>query len=170
MVDRATPAARPSLRPAGPADGPLLRGLFASGFHDELAHLDPAQHETFLELQWQARQRGYRQRYPDADDRVVVLDGVAVGRLLVARRAGELAIVDLALLPEFRGQGIGSQLLRQLLDEAATTGAVVRLYVNATNRALHLYERFGFRRAGAPGPYVRLEWRVDAEYRPRYIE
>lgn len=170
MVDKATPAARPSLRPTGPADGQLLRALFASAFHDELAHLPPAHHENFLELQWQARERDYRQRYPEAHDRVVVLDGLAVGRLLVARRAGELAIVDLALLPEFRGQGIGSQLLRQLLDEAATTRAVVRLYVSATNRALHLYERFGFTRVGEPGPYVRLEWRVDTECWIRYSE
>jgi ribosomal protein S18 acetylase RimI-like enzyme len=163
MVDKATPTT-PSLRPAGPEDAPLFRALFASGFDQELAYLAPAQHETFLELQWKARERDYGARYPDADDRVVVVDGVAAGRLLVARSAGELAIVDLALLPEFRGQGIGSRLLRQLLEEAANVGAVVRLYVAATNPALSLYQRFGFTRASDPGPYLRLEWRA---YTPR---
>jgi ribosomal protein S18 acetylase RimI-like enzyme len=163
MVDKAMPAGRPSLRPAGPADGPLLRALFASGFDQELAYLAPAQHETFLELQWRARELDYRARYPDADDRVVVVDGVAVGRLLVARSAGELEIVDLALLPEFRGHGIGSHLLHHLLEEASNARAVVGLYVAATNRALRLYERFGFTRVAEPGPYLRLEWSTYTE-------
>jgi ribosomal protein S18 acetylase RimI-like enzyme len=163
MVNEATPATTLSLRPAGPADGPLLRALFASGFHQELAYLAPEQRETFLELQWQAREHDYRGRYPDADDQVVVLGGVAVGRLLVARGERDLAIVDLALLPEFRGRGIGSELLRRLLDEATAARAVVQLHVAATNPAMHLYQRFGFTKVGESGPYVRLAWNPYGE-------
>jgi ribosomal protein S18 acetylase RimI-like enzyme len=158
LVGKATPA--PWLRQAGPEDAPLFRALFAAGFAQELAYLAPAQREAFLELQWQARERDYRARYPGADDRVVVVDGVAAGRLLVARSEGELAIVDLAMLPEYRGQGTGSYLLGQLLEEAGQARALVRLYVALANPALNLYERFGFTRVAELGPYLCLEWRA----------
>lgn len=146
-----------TLRPAEAADAAFLRSLYASTRTDELSLLDPAQRETFLELQWRARQQDYRARYPDADDQIVAVGGVAAGRLLVARRGGELLIVDIALLPEFRGRGIGSRLLRRLLDEAAARGMVVRLHVALSNPALRLYRRLGFRPVHEAGPYVLME-------------
>jgi mannose-6-phosphate isomerase-like protein (cupin superfamily)/ribosomal protein S18 acetylase RimI-like enzyme len=53
----------------------------------------------------------------------------------------ELAI---AVVPSGVGQGIGSQLLRHLLDAAASVYPAVYLSVRATNPAKRLYDRFGF--------------------------
>lgn len=160
MRGRGLPLPAVTLRPARASDVEFLRSLFASTRVDELALLHPAQREPFLELQWRARQAEYRARYPEAEDRIVVVDGVDAGRLLVARGQSGLALVDVALLPRFRGRGIGSLLLRRLLAEAASAGIVVRLHVALSNPALSLYRRLGFRPVSESGPYLLMSWSV----------
>lgn len=146
-----------TLRPAEAADAAFLRSLYASTRLEELSLLDPAQRESFLELQWRARQRDYRARHPDAEDQIVLVEGTVAGRLLVARRSDELVVVDIALLPEFRGRGIGSRLLLRLLEEATRAGIVVRLHVALTNPALRLYRRLGFSQVSVSGLYALME-------------
>jgi ribosomal protein S18 acetylase RimI-like enzyme len=52
--------------------------------------------------------------------------------------------LTIALAPDFRGQGIGTQLLQTLLEAAATRFRAVSLSVEKSNPARRLYERFGF--------------------------
>jgi ribosomal protein S18 acetylase RimI-like enzyme len=68
-------------------------------------------------------------------------------------------VVDITLLPEFRGRGIGTRLIRDLMDEGARTGSRVTLYVEAFNPAYRLYTRLGFQRIDEYGAYELLEWR-----------
>lgn len=53
----------------------------------------------------------------------------------------ELAI---AVLPDFRGQGVGTKLLKQILSTAKTNYPAISLSVRANNPVLGLYERTGF--------------------------
>jgi ribosomal protein S18 acetylase RimI-like enzyme len=53
----------------------------------------------------------------------------------------ELAI---AVLPDYRGQGIGARLLTQILATAKIKYSAVSLSVRANNLVVHLYERTGF--------------------------
>ena len=55
----------------------------------------------------------------------------------------ELAI---ALQPAYHGRGIGTQMLRTLLDEARQIYPAVSLSVRGSNPAVRLYERVGFRK------------------------
>lgn len=52
--------------------------------------------------------------------------------------------LTLAVLPEYRGQGVGNLLLRRLLEAAAQQFPAVSLSVSAENPAIRLYRRFGF--------------------------
>ena len=90
---------------------------------------------------------------------MVEVGGRPVGRLYVDRAPGELRIIDISLVPELRGRGIGGALIAALQREAADVGAVVRLHVELHNRAARLYERLGFVPVGEPGVYRRMEWR-----------
>ncbi len=86
---------------------------------------------------------------------VALADGEPVGaawmRLFSAGEPG-YGFVDgatpelsVALQAEFRGAGIGTRLLRALLDEARARGvAAVSLSVQDANPARRLYERLGF--------------------------
>ena len=86
-----------------------------------------------------------------------------LGRLYVHRGETDIRIVDIALLPEHRGRGIGSHLLRAILDEAAKRGRTVSIHVERFNPALRLYERLGFAHVADTGVYYLMEWRPPAD-------
>jgi ribosomal protein S18 acetylase RimI-like enzyme len=93
---------------------------------------------------------------------VILANGAPAGRLLVARWSEEIRIVDITLLPEFRGSGTGSGLLRELMAEAAAAGKRLSIHVEVQNPAMRLYERLGFRPVGDAGVYLRMEWDPSA--------
>ena len=140
-------------------DEPFLRRLYASVREDELAVVpwDEDDKEAFLRQQFEAQDTYYRQHYDGATYDVIDVDGEPAGRLYVARWEDEIRIMDVALLPEYRGRGIGTQLLRALLDEGARTGKRVSIHVEKHNRALRLYERLGFATVADRGVYQLLE-------------
>src|SRR5262244_3756585 len=53
--------------------------------------------------------------------------------------------VSIGVKPEARGQGVGEQLMRALIGEAARRGLGLCLSVRTENPARRLYERLGFR-------------------------
>ncbi len=107
-------------------------------------------------MQFAAQHRHYHENYTDTTYEVILVDGEPAGRLYVARWRRELRIVDVALLPEHRGRGIGGSLLRELLDEADAAGKPVSIHVERENPALGLYRRLGFEPVEENGPYLLL--------------
>jgi GNAT superfamily N-acetyltransferase len=152
-----------SLRPPTDEDAPFLFALYASTREEELAAWGwaPAQRDAFLRMQWRAQQQAYAARFPGAEHHLVLKDEQRAGRLLVARGAEAWWLVDVALLPEHRGAGVGTRLLRGVLEDAAKAGQPVRLSVLRGNPARRLYARLGFREvpgADAADPYEVMEW------------
>jgi ribosomal protein S18 acetylase RimI-like enzyme len=149
-----------TLRAVAPDDEDLLYRVYASTRTEELAPVPwtDAQKEAFLRMQFRAQSQDYAANYPDAAFEVILVDGAPAGRLYVDRRPDELLIVDIALLPEHRGSGVGGALLRDLQAEAAAAGKPVRIHVEHLNPALRLYERLGFRRIDDGGIYLLMEW------------
>ena len=148
------------LRPVESGDELALLKIYASTREEEMALVPWSDDErrTFLESQFNAQQLHYSQKYPDADHDMIMRDAVAVGRLYVARLNDEIRIVDITLLPEYRGSGVGSQLLAQLMTEADIAGKPLRIYVESFNRSLGLFERLGFSRAAEHGIHLLMEW------------
>lgn len=154
------------LRPATAADDAFLRRVYASTREQELARLDwsEAQKSAFLAMQFEAQDRHYREHYPDARFDVIERGGVPVGRLYVHRWAEEIRIIDIALLPEHRGAGMGGALLRALLAEASEHAKCVTIHVERENPARRLYERLGFRVEADDGAiYLFMAWRPEAQ-------
>jgi ribosomal protein S18 acetylase RimI-like enzyme len=108
--------------------------------------------EGFLRAQFDAQDRWWREHYVDASFDVVLVDGEPAGRLYVCASEDEIRIVDIALLPEHRGSGIGSALLGDVLAD----GRRVTIHVERMNPALRLYERLGFALAEDRGVYLFL--------------
>jgi len=147
------------LRPVEPRDEELLFRVYASTRVEELSVVpwDDAQKEAFLWAQFEAQDRWYHEHYERASFDVVLVGGEPGGRLYVHRGESEIRIVDIALLPEHRGGGVGTALLRDLLDEADAAGKCVTIHVERFNPALRLYERLGFAVAEDKGVYLLLE-------------
>lgn len=73
----------------------------------------------------------------------VLRDGILVGYFCLCREDDKLELDSLFVLPPFRGQGIGTEILRKCLREADVP---VFLFVFRENtRAAALYRRMGFR-------------------------
>lgn len=157
LIDRGS-AGRVGLRASTPADEAFLTRVFASTRSLELALLAPDQAAAFVESQSRLQRGAYADRYPGCAFEIVVVDATPAGRLLVARGAAELRIVDVALLPEFRGAGIGTRVLGAVLDEAAARGVSVGLEVDLGNPARGLYEQLGFAVEASTETQVSMRW------------
>jgi ribosomal protein S18 acetylase RimI-like enzyme len=149
-----------SLRPITPADESFLAALYASTRADELAQTNwsDEQKAMFCRMQFNAQNTDYQRNYPDASFDIIERDGVAAGRLLVLREEEEIQVIDITLLPEHRGVGIGTKLLKELQEEARAAGKKVTIYVEQFNPARRLYERLGFQQVEEKGVYLLLEW------------
>jgi ribosomal protein S18 acetylase RimI-like enzyme len=150
-----------ALRPVDrAADGELLYAVYASTRAEELAVVawTDAQKEAFLRMQFEAQDRHYHDLRPDAAYDVVLVDGRPAGRLYVDREAGEIRVVDIALLPQYRGRGVGRTLLRDVMEEGDRSGRPVTIHVEHGNRARALYERLGFTQIATTGVYDLLEY------------
>ena len=148
------------LRPAAAPDRPFLYEVYASTRYDVAALLDwsPQQKSEFLTMQFEAQDHYYREQFPACEFCVIESAGEPIGRLYLDRRTDELRIVDIALLPQHRGRGIGAKLLRDILEEAGRHSLPVRIHVEIDNPALRLYERLGFRALRQVGIYHFMEW------------
>lgn len=127
----------------------------------------PEQKTEFLGSQFEAQDFHYRKYYEGAEYLVIELDTRPIGRIYLHRTSAEIRIMDIALLPEYRNQGIGGQLVRGAMNEAAVRGLKVSLHVESYNPAQRLYRRLGFVEAGESGVYQLLEWTPSGESEAR---
>ena len=81
-----------------------------------------------------------------------------LGRLYVDRSETAVHVLDIALLPEHRGKGIGTRLMTEVLTGAGAAGRPVQIYVERFNPAQRLYDRLGFRQIADQGVYLQLQW------------
>jgi ribosomal protein S18 acetylase RimI-like enzyme len=98
-----------------------------------------------LKLDVAAHAAGFRQRWDVTQVRIVTLDGTDIGWLQSFVKDDALFLGQLFVDKSLRGQGIGTELVKGLIEEAASAGRAVTLGVVKTNPALRLYERLGFR-------------------------
>jgi len=153
---------KPTLRLVRPEDQDFLFKLYASTRAQEIAAFGwPAtQQEAFLRMQFMAQQRSYELAYPQAEHQIVEQGGAPIGRIMVHREKDFARLVDIALLTEYCGKGIGSGLISALMEQCAGDGATLKLQVRQANPAVRLYERLGFIRAGEDAMYIQMERRT----------
>jgi ribosomal protein S18 acetylase RimI-like enzyme len=108
------------------------------------------------------------QGYPH---RVAVSEGEVVGWCDIVPKPRPIyahaGVLGMALLPLFRGQGLGDRLMRQTLDDARAFGLQrVELTVRENNKnAIALYRKIGFEIEGL----MRDAARVDGAYEDVFL-
>lgn len=100
-----------------------------------------------------------RQRWIREQVRIVVENGIDVGWVQTSLVDGALFVHQLFVEEGFRGRGIGTEVMKELIEEAANSGLAMTLGVVKTNPARRLYERLGFRTTHEDDRkfYMRLE-------------
>jgi ribosomal protein S18 acetylase RimI-like enzyme len=149
-----------TLQAVSPADAAFLLSVYASTREPELARTDWSDEQKFqfCHMQFQAQDAHYRLHYPKAQWDVIRAEDVPVGRLYVDRWPREIRIMDITLVPEHRGKGIGTHLLQELQAEAAAAGKSLSIHVERDNPALHLYARLGFQVIEDKGLHLLMAW------------
>lgn len=109
--------------------------------------------ETLLDMQFRAQAMHYERAYGPEGSHVVEVDSEPIGRIYLHDSKSDIRIVDMVLLPEWRGKGIGTQLLQEQLQRASLAGKSASLAVEHNNPlARKLYERLGFAPNAKPDP------------------
>ena len=150
------------LRPVQEEDEALLLEIYASTRADEMALVpwDAAQKQSFVQMQFSAQQKHYRAYFPHATHDMILVEGQPVGRLYVDRREAEIRILDMTLLPQARGRGIGILIVQDLMKEAAYRNQSLSIYVESFNRSLGLFQRLGFVKTEENGASWLMVWRA----------
>lgn len=157
MVELATLTYLKSVRPD---DDAFLYDVFCTTWQDEVAAL-PNQNlaRHVLRIQHTAQERRFDTRYPGHRRFVVSHEGERVGRFYLFASGSTLHIVDLTLLPQFRRQGIGTRLVRDLMGVASSDGQRVSMRVGrADESSLGHYASLGFRLVSSDELGHYFEW------------
>jgi len=135
-----------SLRPEADGDIAFLMALFASTREEELAQTpwSPEQKSGFLAMQFNAQRTHYRTHMADAEWIVLLHQGSPIGRIYLHWLRVSIDLIDIALIPAWRGKGVGSAIMTQLLTLSDSVGKPICLFVERFNPALRLYSRLGF--------------------------
>jgi GNAT superfamily N-acetyltransferase len=149
-----------TFRPITEADLPFLSSVYASTRAEELSVVpwSDEQKTAFCAAQFEAQHAHYQQTYKGAEWLVILNGGEAVGRLYLVEWEREYRIIDIALLPEHRGKGVGTAVMHDLLGMAATHGKGLSIHVEQFNPARRLYQRLGFAKIGEHGVYELMRW------------
>jgi ribosomal protein S18 acetylase RimI-like enzyme len=144
-------------------DREFLREVYASTRAEEMAMVPWSQEQqrAFLDFQFNAQDVFYHERFPHAQYSIILQDGEPIGRLYILREDKEIRMIDITVLPQYRGRGIGSFLIRGLLDEGKRTGRVVQIFVESFNRSRSLFERFGFSVVREEGINLLFAWQPE---------
>lgn len=150
----------PTLRPTSAEDDAFLFTLYAITREAELAPTgwSDEQKAAFCAQQFHAQDSHYRKNYPTAQFFIIEVENQPAGRLYVDHWEKEIRIMDIVLLPKFRGQGIGTHFLQELQKEAQNASKVLSIHVETFNPAKRLYERLGFLVEEDVGMYHFMTW------------
>jgi len=149
------------LRAATPEDVAFQVLLYATTRREEMdaAGFPAGMREAFVAMQFEAQRAHYAQHYPAANYSIIECNGARAGRLIVHRAEDHFNIIDIALMPEYRGRGIGRVLLQEVIAEATAKQFPIRLFAFTGERAIRLYHRLGFADVHDDGLHTELVWR-----------
>lgn len=151
------------LRPINELDMPFLLQLYASTRATELAATgwSSEQKLLFLNSQFQLQHTYYQQQFSTGKFQIIEINKVAIGRLYYGWEANDLRLVDIALLPEYQGKGVGRQLMQKLIAQVKERNGTLSLHVDINNPARNWYLRLGFFAVDnvlVNGIYQKMQW------------
>ena len=134
------------LRPAVEKDDSFIETVYCSTREDELkiTNWTELQKRSFIIMQSMAQLAEYKTKFPGAAYRVINYNKQDAGRFYTWENDNEIRLIDITLLPKFRGKGIGTSLLQDLIKKSEKVQKKISLHVDPVNPALQLYLRLGF--------------------------
>jgi len=147
------------LRPELKKDDLFIETVYRSTREAELnlTNWTEEQKVAFIMMQSMAQLAEYKTKFPGAVFQVIVFKEKNAGRFYTWENDMEIRLIDITVLPQLRGKGIGSSLLKELIKRADTVQKKISLHVDPANPALQLYLRLGFVHIKNNGRYYYME-------------
>ncbi|QIA08487.1 GNAT family N-acetyltransferase [Draconibacterium halophilum] len=141
------------------SDISFLKRVYRSTRETELdtTGWDEEQKNKFIDFQFNAQDSHYKNAYVGAEFLIIQKNKLDIGRLYLWRTEHQIRIMDIAILPEYRGKGVGTIILNQLIEESEKSLKKLNIHVEYYNPAMRLYERLGFRKTDDTGVYYFME-------------
>jgi RimJ/RimL family protein N-acetyltransferase len=151
------------LRAFSERDVPFLKKIYFSTREAELNQVNDwteSMKQAFLTHQFEAQHEYYQKNYVGAKFFVIEKRKEIIGRLYYQEGfEGTIRIIDIALLPKFQNQGLGTSILNDIMEQAKTIKQPITIHVESFNPAMVLYERLGFKKISETnGVYHLLQW------------
>ncbi|MRX39287.1 GNAT family N-acetyltransferase [Flavobacterium sp. LC2016-23] len=153
-----------TLRDIQESDLSILCKIYGSTRTEELENgtdWSDEQKNIFIEYQFSAQHEYYQKNYLGAKFYIIEKENTTLGRLYIDfffEQKG-VRIIDITLLPHWRGKNIGSSILKEIIQKAALANRNVTIHVESFNPAMELYKRLGFKKISETnGVYHLMEW------------
>ncbi len=108
---------------------------------------------SFLQMQFDAQNLYYRERYSNASFNIIKLNDEPVGRFYLAELADEIRIIDLAVLPQHFNREFYKKLIEKVLQKGEIDGKPAQIYLESFNPLAEIFACLGFQKAGEHGIY-----------------
>ncbi len=160
MSEPANASPSVSIRPATAQDRELLLRIYASTRARELALVpwDAAQKSLFLRRQFAFQDQHYRTQFPDAEYSIVVHNGEDAGRIFITRDESRIHVLEFTILPEHRGRGVATEIVRRLKEEARGKALPLTTYLDQLSDSQAWLEKRGFTRISDEGIHYLMRW------------
>jgi ribosomal protein S18 acetylase RimI-like enzyme len=154
-----------TLRQVNELDGELLFEIFSSTRENEMKMVSfwtDEQKNMFLRQQFMAQHSYYQYTFTKSNFWIIEQHNTPIGRLYFdTEQSDYFKIIDISILPNYRGKGTGENLLRDILSLASDKNKTVRIHVENHNPAKRLYEKIGFKTIDTGDVYTEMEWKTS---------
>lgn len=157
-------SAFPALVSITKSDEQFLTELYASTRAAEMAIApwNEEQKRAFLKMQFEAQDRYYRERYPNASFEIIKLNDQSVGRFYHAELADQIRIIDLAFLPEHFDKKVFIELVERMMQKGEQAGKPVRIYLESLDPTVEIFVNLGFQKIDEHGIYFLWQYQPAA--------
>lgn len=148
------------LRPAQEEDEAFLQLLYGLS-RDDLRLMPGDSHfvESLIAMQYRAQRQSYSASYPHAYHFIVEKQQQKIGRIIVDSSQDRTHLIDINLMPEARGQGCGTTVIKALQDAATKADTPLTLSVYHSNPdAKRLYVSLGFKAGQSDELTEKMAW------------
>ncbi|MCR4274859.1 MAG: GNAT family N-acetyltransferase [Candidatus Campbellbacteria bacterium] len=138
-------------RPAEEQDYEFARQVHHASYRDVVE-------KQFGSWDEQKQDKFFRSAWESSPHELIYCNGEPCGYFSMHETDDAIQLHELVLLPEFQGQGIGSEILKESLEQVRAKHKPVRLQVLKKNKAANLYRRMGFKETGETETHIEMEF------------
>jgi len=157
------------LRTVQEKDTAFIEAVYRTTREAELNLTNWSEHQksAFISMQSAAQLAEYKTKCPGAIFQVIIYNKKNAGRFFTCENEDDIRLLDITILPEFTGKGIGTDLMHRLIDRSNKVQKKISLHVEPSNPALKLYQRLGFIHIKNNGRFYYME-REPGNYSTTY--